>query len=200
MYAIRVSVKRKVLHTVWYGTFVIEIEDGSQAVVNSILAEKDPSRIAEDLNRINNGEVLDREKELSENIDGTTDQRLLSIGKGLDIVPARDVEIPGPGELNMTTDLLTEASILLSTLQGKEGPDDSTIMSGVGALTDIDSSLNLITERMREWYSKYWEGISPHLEDLEILEMIVVDPDPRSLFSRIDKDLDAPTITAGGQT
>lgn len=188
MYAIWVLVTRKVLHTVWYGTFMVDIDGKDQKVLEFIEADKDPEKISEDLRKINDGELLDRERDLSKELDGVTDPRSLSLVKGLDLIPARDIHVPGPEEYGFSTELLTEASILLSTKVGKEGPDDSTVMSGVGALTDIDSSLNLVTERMREWYSKYWEEISELLEEPEVLSMIMEDPDPYTLHSRLDRE------------
>lgn len=197
MGAIWVLVTRKVLHTVWYGTFVFDIDEDPMVIVDMMPAKKGPESIAEDLLNMNNGEVLEREKKLLDAAVGVTDTRLRSLKKELELIDPRDLEVPPPEDLGFETGLLTEATIILSTMTSREGPDDSTIMSGVGSLTDIDSSLNLITERMREWYSKYWEGISPHLEDPEVLQMMIEDPDPYSLHSRIEKEgLEGPALDA----
>ncbi len=187
--------EKKVLHTTWYGTFLVSKSGESWRVIDSIKPERDPRKIADELHIMGKGEILDREKELadSEGITHVTDSRLLPLIEGADLIGPKDADIPSSGELGFSTNILTEATILLSELSQEEGPDDSTIMSGVGALTDIDSSLNLITERMREWYSKYWEGISPLLEEREVLELISEDPEPISLHARLDReDIDPP--------
>lgn len=179
-----------VLHSTWYGTFVINIKDGSHVVMDRIFPENDARSIAKDLFLINNGEIIDRERRLASGheITGVADPRLLPLSSTKVVIPPRELNLPDPTSLGFSTSLLSEATILLSEMAMNDGPDDSTIMSGVGALTDIDSSLNLITERMREWLSKYWEEASPLLEDLEVLEMVGEDPDPTSLFARLERN------------
>jgi nucleolar protein 56 len=186
---------KKVLHTTWYGSFLISIKNESSRVIHSIKAEMDPERIADDLHLINTGKILDRERTLSdkENINSVTDVRLLPLIGGSEVIEIRSVDVPSPQDLGFSTKILSEATILLSEMSAGEGPDDSAIMSGVGALTDIDSSLNLMTERMREWYCKYWEAVSPLLEEREVLELISEDPEPVSLHTRLNReDIDPP--------
>lgn len=179
--------ERNIIHTTWYGTFLLSSE-GKE--LKFIEAEKDPDRIAEDLIRIAEGVILDRERAIIDGggIDAVTDKRLKKELEGARLIPLREIEVAPPDEKGFDISLLRDASLIVSISTSREGPDDSTILSGVGALTDIDSSLNLVTERMKEWYAKYWEDINLHLENKEVLSMIVEDPSPSTLYSRIDDE------------
>ncbi len=191
MWPIREVVKKmKILHTTWYATFVVTIDDEGRSIEDKALSVKDVNEISGDLLSVSNGEILQREKELADRyeINVTTDARCRSLVTGNELFPSRDLELPSPMDLGFDMSLLAEASAMMARMAVSEGPDDSTIMSGVGSLTDIDSSLNLITERLREWYSKYWEGASDLLEDPAVLNLIVDDPNPATVHSRLDME------------
>jgi nucleolar protein 56 len=189
MCSIRDFVRSKIfLHTTWYASFLVEIDEKGQTIMERKLSGKDPVAISEDLLKMERGEVLPREKELASISipDGTTDPRTQYLSVSKELLQPRSVRVPSPEELGFDMLLLSEATSLKALAFSGEGPDDSNILSAVGALTDIDSSLNLITERMREWYSKYWQGASSILDDPEILKLISEDPDPFTVHSRLD--------------
>jgi nucleolar protein 56 len=55
----------------------------------------------------------------------------------------------------------------------------------VGAMNDIESSLNLIKERITEWLAKYWTGTESLVENRTFLEAMRDDPDISTLHERL---------------
>lgn len=162
-----------IIHTVWYGTFVL---DGSREVEFSG-AEKDPKSIAEDMSSISGGEVMERERTLVEKypVDAVTEERLKAICPEASIVEAGTLEIPSHCEKGYEIALLVDASSKRAETISAETGDDRDILSAVGALDDIENSLNLLTERTREWYAKYWSGASENIVGDKPLEWLAED-------------------------
>jgi len=133
-------------------------------------AEKDPASIAEDLDIIARGDVLRRERDLASlDIDAMTESRLRSILPKAGIVDTPT--IPSPEDKGYELRLLIEANIIRSRTR-KEGPNDSNILSAVGALTDLDESNNLLQERISEWIAKRWEEPGKHLTEKGVLQSL----------------------------
>ncbi|MGA1873391.1 MAG: hypothetical protein ACMUHY_06935 [Thermoplasmatota archaeon] len=194
------------MHTQWYGTFILQIAEGGWTVADFIGAEKDPGSIASDMGRIADGSILDRERELGTRYEIThlTEERLRPLSPSAEQVDLWDFEVPHAHDKGYPMTLILEANKLKASRERMEGASDGNIMSSVGALSDIDSSLNLVQERLREWYGRFWPEISPLLEERSMLSVMGDDPDPSKLPERIlavdealhdkVKDLEPPKI------
>jgi nucleolar protein 56 len=68
--------------------------------------------------------------------------------------------------------LLIKANIIRSARAKRNGPDDSNILSSVGAITEIDSTINLLQERIAEWIGKIWEEPGKHLMEKGVLDSL----------------------------
>ena len=172
------------IHTTWYGTFVLKKIGSGWEVVDFTGSEKDPEQIAEDLISISNNDILSRENELisKHGIDKATDDRLAGALENAAVIPLTEVEVPGNDEKGYDISLLIEANTIRGSMISREEASDDNILSGVGALNDIDSSLNLMIERIREWYSKSWPDISEFLDRREALQAMSSDPSPSNLL------------------
>lgn len=172
------------IHTTWYGTFVLKKIGSGWEVVDFTGSEKDPEQIAEDLISISNNDILSRESELisKHGIDEATDDRLAGALENAVVIPLTEVEVPGNDEKGYDISLLIEANTIRGSMISREEASDDNILSGVGALNDIDSSLNLMIERIREWYSKSWPDISEFLDRREVLQAMSSDPSPSNLL------------------
>ncbi|MBN1390435.1 MAG: hypothetical protein JXA22_07325 [Candidatus Thermoplasmatota archaeon] len=171
------------IHTQWYGTFVLEDSGGGWKVIDFAGAPKDAKVIAAEIGMINNGEVLDREKALAAShvITHITEERLRALESGAMMVEIWDIEVPPAHVKGYGMDLIIEANALKASVKRAEGIHDGNIMSAVGALKDIDSALNLVQERLREWYGRYWPEITPLLEDRELISLLETDADPGTI-------------------
>jgi RNA processing factor Prp31 len=178
------------LHTQWYGTFILNRMGEGWLVADFVGAQKDSKMIASELISIANGEILDREKEMSERgITHVSEERLKKLVPEAEMVELWDFEVPHAHQKGYPMTLILEANTLKASMKKEEGPMDSNIMSAVGALTDIDSSLNLVKERITEWYSKQWPEFDVKLvDDRNFLSIMASSPYPKGLVDAIRAD------------
>ena len=177
------------IHTVWYGTFVF---DGSREV-DFRGAGRDPRDIVEDLLGISRGEILDRERAIVEDhkIDLVTEERLRKLATGADLTDVGDIELPSACDKGYEVELLIEANTRRAELLSNIDQDDWDILSAVGALDDIETSLNLLLERIREWYGKYWSRASGMIAREDVLRVLSSDSSTsglRDILVGIGKD------------
>ncbi|MFW3145899.1 MAG: hypothetical protein ACMUIE_03715 [Thermoplasmatota archaeon] len=177
------------MHTVWFGTFILHERSGRWEIVKLSKSPSDPGTIAEDLMSIRQGKLLHREKELRKefDIDLVTEERLLTLG-GASLSELPELKLPGPGEYGFEMTALVEANALLAGMAQAENLGDANILSAVGALTEVDASLNTTVERLREWYSKYWPELSPLIEERDMLRSLAVVWEPSALSSYIKEE------------
>jgi nucleolar protein 56 len=178
------------LYTLWYGTFVLRSQNGIWKVIDFKGAKKDAASIARDMATISRGEVLEREREAALGLEITKvgEERLKMLMPTANVVDITDVELPSPEENGYPLELIVEANSLRAQMSSEEGPKDGNILSGVGALTDIDSSLNLVKERITEWYSKYWPEAAELSDHREFLAAVRTEPDPTRIMKFIDAE------------
>ncbi len=100
------------------------------------------------------------------------EERLLKIAPGSALGVFENLVLPGPSEKGFDLALLIKANIIRSGRAKKAGPDDSNILSSVGALTEIETSINLLQERIAEWIGKTWEEPGKHLIEKGVLESL----------------------------
>jgi nucleolar protein 56 len=171
------------IHTQWYGTFLLDRIGEGWLVVEFFEAQKDAQKIALELNAIANGEILEREEGLKEKpVTHVSEERLKKIFPQAQMAELWDFDVPHAHEKGYPVTLILEANTLKASLKKSEGPKDSNIMSAVGALKDIDSSLNLVQERIKEWYAKYWSEITEFFDDRDMLSALSMDPHPDGLM------------------
>jgi len=174
------------IHTQWYGTFLLDRMSEGWLVVEFFEAQKDAQKIALELNAIANGEILEREEGLKgKPVTHVSEERLKKIFPQAQVAELWDFDVPHAHEKGYPVTLILEANTLKASLKKSEGPKDSNIMSAVGALTDIDSSLNLVQERIKEWYAKHWSEITEFFDDRDMLSALSMDPHPDGLMKVI---------------
>jgi len=178
------------LHTLWYGTFVLRSENGIWKVVDFKGARKDATSIARDLTSIARGEILEREREAALGLEITMvgENRLKDILPTAETVELTDIRVPSPSDKDYSMDLIIEANSLRAQMSAGEGPRDGNILSGVGALTDIDTSLNLVKERITEWYSKYWPEAAELADHRDFLASVRTEPDPSRIMRFVEAE------------
>ncbi len=178
------------LYTLWYGTFVLRSEEGGWKVLDFKGARKDAASIARDLAMIAGGEVLEREREAALGLEITKigEERLKLLLPTAGVVDLTEVEVPTPDDSGYPMELIIEANTLRAQMSTGEGPKDGNILSGVGALTDIDSSLNLVKERIAEWYAKYWPEAAELADHRDFLAAVRTEPDPSRIMRFIDAE------------
>lgn len=144
-----------ILVTKWFGSFLCT--EGK--VKKAVLFPKDPSQIAQRLNRIRNNEVLEEESALGKSASQVYDRRLSAFGR----VSRFDSSFIRPEDHGFTLDIYREATIELAKMSVKSsiGPD-VYLGHSVRAYDDLVFTINMLSERLHEWYSLHF----PELEEV----------------------------------
>lgn len=157
----------KFLHTTWFGTFMIEGEE----VIAKRLFEKDPETIADKRYRMKEGEVLDVERELAADVKGelkVTSERLSELGE----VKEKDVSLE-PEDHSFDEALLQEALTVLGERELREDVDPGQhLAKAVKTIQDLNETINVLMERLRDWYSLHYPELKDEVDDHEFIELI----------------------------
>ncbi|OGS42406.1 MAG: hypothetical protein A3K67_06740 [Euryarchaeota archaeon RBG_16_62_10] len=138
-----------ILVTKWFGSFLCE----PGKVKRAALFPKEPKEIADRLNRIRKGEVLEEEHGLASSAGEVADRRLSEYGKRVKF----DSSFIRPEDYGFTLDMYREATIALAkeAVKTSVGPDVH-LGQAVRAYDDIVSTNNLLSERLHEWYGLHF--------------------------------------------
>jgi nucleolar protein 56 len=66
--------------------------------------------------------------------------------------------------------------------------NDLLIIQTINSIEDIDKTINLLTKRLREWYSLYNPEISNKIEDHEKFTSLILKKSKKQLFKELDID------------
>ncbi len=161
------SDKNRLLHTSWFGVFVLEDEE----VIDKTLFDKDPKIIAEKRYAIQNGNILEEEKKLLDKYEvlNVTSDRLKDYGEIKEI----DKELVDPEEYSFSPDLLQKALIEVGKIEVKESIDiGEHLAKAVETIQDLNETINILMERMRDWYSLHFPELEGEVNDDEYIELI----------------------------
>ncbi|MFW6083535.1 MAG: NOP5/NOP56 family protein [Thermoplasmatota archaeon] len=161
------SEKERLLYTNWCGVFVLEDDE----VTDKILFEKDPIVLAEKRYSIKNNDVLDEERELLNKYDGlfVISERLESHGAVKDI----GEELVDPKDYSYSSDLLQKTLIEVGKIEVKESIDiGEHLAKAVETIQDLNETINILMERMRDWYSLHFPELEDQVSDERYVELI----------------------------
>ena len=177
------SDNEKLLYTSWFGVFVLE--NGN--VVDKKLFEKDTSILAKKRFKINNDEILSEEKEFLDKYDGiyVTSERLKDDGELKEIS-----EIPvNPEDYSYSSDLLQETLIEVGKIEVKESIDiGEHLAKAVETIQDLNETINILKERMRDWYSLHFPELTGKVSDEEYIEMVKTYGSREEIMKKLDLD------------
>jgi nucleolar protein 56 len=144
-----------ILTTKWFGSFLCE--EGK--VRKAALFPKDPKEIAQRLEKMRRGEILEEELSLASSAKQVTDRRLSEYGRKVKF----DSSFIKPDDFGFSLDLYRQATIALAkeAVRTSVGPDVH-LGQAVRAYDDLVSTTNLLSERLREWYGLHF----PELENV----------------------------------
>lgn len=153
------------LVTKWFGVFLCE--EGK--VKKHRLFEKDPLSIAQKLAAIQRGEILPEERELAGRGITVTDQRLSELGR----TGYFDSSFIRAEDYSYSLELMREVMVHLGKLRSREPVSrDRCIIQAIRAVDDLVSTINLMNERLHEWYGLYFPELSDYARDERYSELI----------------------------
>lgn len=156
------------LHTEWFGAFIIK--DGK--VIDHALFSKSAQTIAEKRSSRNDGEILEEERELAEDYEGELkvfEERLTELGE------LSDEEAPklDPEEYSFDNQLLQEALLEEGKKKVVESMDyGKHLAKAVMTVQDLNETINILMERLRDWYSLHFPELVEEVSEEEFLELV----------------------------
>ncbi|MGM0510797.1 MAG: NOP5/NOP56 family protein [Thermoplasmatota archaeon] len=176
-----------ILHTTWFGSFLVE----NGEVIEKKLFPEDVKELAERRYKKENGEVLDEEIELVESGDtevGVLEDRLSGIGV------LADEEVPEiePEEYSLDTGMLQEVLLELGRIKLRGSVDHGKHMAkAVDSITDINETLNILSERLRDWYSLHFPELQNTVDRKGYFDLIAEHGDRDKIMEKIGKDIES---------
>lgn len=153
--------------TRWFGVFLCDKEK----VRKSILFEKEPKSIAAKLARIQHGEIIPEEEEISKGLKRlrVADARLSKIGKP----EVFDASFIKAEDFGYTQDLMQTVMVELGKLRTREPlSPDKGIVQAIRAIDDLTEQINVLSERLHEWYGLHFPELGDYAKDEKYSELI----------------------------
>ncbi|MBP8685266.1 MAG: ribosomal biogenesis protein [Methanomassiliicoccales archaeon] len=154
-----------ILVTKWFGVFLCEGEE----VRRYKLFEKDPKLVARKLAAVQRGEVLPEERELAVRRMKVADPRLKALGK-----PAVfDSSFIRPEAYGLTAEHMQRVMLELGKIRVREPlSEDRSIAQAIRATDDLIEEINLLSERLHEWYGVYFPELGDLAKDAEYARLV----------------------------
>lgn len=178
--------KKKVMHTTWFGTFVVEEDE----VVDKELFPKDAKKIADRKFAREKGEVLKEEKLLAQRWKDeiqVASKRLSDLGRELEesIV---DVDID-PKDYSFDDSLLQKALLELGEKKVRESIDFGEYLAkAVDTIQDLNEIINMKKERLRDFYSLHFPELEKKVEEERFVDLIASHGEREQIIDEIDLD------------
>ncbi|TFG55764.1 MAG: ribosomal biogenesis protein [Methanomassiliicoccus sp.] len=154
-----------ILITKWFGVFLCEDTE----VRRFKLFEKEPKMVAMKLAAIQRGEILPEERELAVRRMKVADPRLKPLGKPM----VFDSSFIKPEKYGLTSDLMQKVMVELGKIRVREPlSEDRSIAQAIRATDDLIEEINLLSERLHEWYGVYFPELADHAVDAEYARLI----------------------------
>ncbi len=154
--------------TTWFGSFLLT--EGK--VVKSKLFPQDPEAIADRLQRIEDWQALDEEKELVHGLQEyfVYEPRLERVGGSY---VREDPPFISPEEHGFDRALLHQSMLILGKRRMRKAVGvDTHLSQAIAALDDLQEAENLLIERLREWYGLHFPELARMVKKEEYIELV----------------------------
>jgi nucleolar protein 56 len=156
-----------ILVTKWFGVFVADEKNAK--VIRQVLFEKDPKAIAEKLARIQKGEILPEEESLAQKRMRMAEPRLSRLGKP-EVFDSAFIKAENYG---FSPQLMQKVMVELGKIRTREPlPPDRFIVQAVRALDDTIEMINLMSERLHEWYGLHFPELADYANEERYVRLI----------------------------
>ncbi len=173
-----------ILVTKWFGVFLCD----KQTVKKYILFEKDPGKIAEKLASIQHGELLPEEEKLAQKRMRVADPRMSKLGKP----EYFDSSFIRPNDYSFSPQLMQKAMVELGKLRTREPLDpDRFIVQAVRALDDLIELINLMSERLHEWYGLHFPELADYASEEKYARLVAEKGSREEILRSLDLQLES---------
>lgn len=173
-----------ILVTKWFGVFLC---DGT-TVKRHILFERDPKGIAKKLAAVQRGEVLPEEQALSMKRMQVAERRLAKLGKPV----LFDSSFIKPQDYGLPADLMQRVMVELGKVRTREPlSEDKCVAQAIRATDDLIETINLMSERLHEWYGLHFPELADYAVDERYPELIAKGGDREEVLRTLQLDLES---------
>jgi len=173
-----------ILVTKWFGVFLIDRE----RIVRQVLFEKDPVAIAAKLAKVQRGELLPEEESLAVKRMKVADSRMSSLGKP----EYFDASSINAEEYGFSPQLMQKAMIELGKIRTREPlPADRFIVQAVRGMDDLIEMINLMSERLHEWYGLHFPELNDYAREERYAELIAGKGLREDVLAALDLELES---------
>ncbi|MEF8831998.1 MAG: ribosomal biogenesis protein [Candidatus Thermoplasmatota archaeon] len=171
----------KILHTTWFGSFIIE--DGE--VIDKELFPKKPEEIAKRKSKMEEGEVLEEEKRLINRLEAEPSIPVERLSEFGDVKDIEEIEID-PDNYSYDDALLQKSLQELGRRKIRESIDfGEHLARAVETIQDLNETINMKLERLKTWYSLYFSELEDEVNDEKYLELIIEEGDREDIKKKI---------------
>jgi nucleolar protein 56 len=175
-----------ILVTKWFGVFLADKE--KTKVVGHVLFEKEPKIIAAKLALVQKGEILPEERKLAERRMRVAEPRLSPLGKP----EFFDSAFIKPEDYGFSPQLMQKVMVELGKIRTREPlPADRFIVQAVRALDDTIETINLMSERLHEWYGLHFPELADYANEERYVTLIGEKGGREVILSALDLDLES---------
>ena len=154
-----------ILVTKWFGVFLVDRE----RIVKKVLFEKDPVAIAAKLAKVQRGELLPEEEGLAVKRMKVAEPRLSSLGRPEFL----DSSFIRAEDYGYSQQLRQKAMVELGKIRTREPlPADRFILQAVRGMDDLIEMINLMSERLHEWYGLHFPELNDYAREERYAELI----------------------------
>lgn len=154
-----------ILVTKWFGAFLVD----KDKVIRQILFPKEPKLIAQKLAAIQRGGVLPEEDKLAVKRMRVADPRMSRLGKPEVI----DSSFIRPEDYGFSPQLMQKVMVELGKIRTREPlPADRFIVQAVRGMDDLIEMINLMSERLHEWYGLHFPELADYAKDEKYVQLI----------------------------
>jgi nucleolar protein 56 len=173
-----------ILVTKWFGVFLCEGEE----VRAFKLFEKEPKLVAKKLAAVQRGEILPEEKALAVKRMKVADARLKPLGKPM----VFDSSFIRPENYGLTPDLMQKVMLELGKIRVREPlSEDRSIAQAIRATDDLIEEINLLSERLHEWYGVYFPELGDFAVDAEYARLVYEMGDRQVIMDHLGVSLES---------
>ncbi len=173
-----------ILVTKWFGVFLCEEDQ----VRKHLLFDRDPQVMAQRMAAVQRGEILPEEEELATKGVKVADARLSRFGKPVYF----DSSFIRPEDYGLDRDLMHQAMIKLAKLRTREPvAQDRCVIQTIRAIDDLIEMINLMSERLHEWYGLYFPELADYAREEKYASLINELGDRESIKRDLDLDVES---------
>lgn len=154
-----------ILVTKWFGVFLVDREK----VVRHVLFEKEPVAIAAKLAKVQRGELLPEEEKLAVKRMKVADPRMSALGRPEFL----DSSFIRAEDYGYSPQLMQRVMVELGKIRTREPlPADRFIVQAVRGMDDLIEMINLMSERLHEWYGMHFPELGDYAREERYAELI----------------------------